>query len=152
MTRINLVTVENLADQHLFAEWREIKMVPAALRRSLRTKSIQTILESIPGRYTLNTGHVTFFYNKMKFLTERYKLLTEELVRREYNINGDPDFRYFLGDLPVEFSQSDWLPDKKEVDINIERISARISEKPEWYRYYGKRVIEGYFDSMYKIL
>jgi deoxyribonuclease (pyrimidine dimer) len=152
MTRINLVPVENLADQHLFAEWREIKMVPAALRRSLRTKSIQVIQNSIPGKYTLNTGHVTFFYNKMKFLTERYRLLTGELVKREYNINSDPDFRYFFGDLPKEFNHVDWHPDKKEVDINIERISARISEKPEWYRYYGRRVIEGYFDNMYKVL
>ena len=79
MTRINLVPAENLADQHLFAEWREIKMVPAALRRSLRTKTIQSILKSVPSRYTLNTGHVTFFYNKMKFLTDRYEILSNEL-------------------------------------------------------------------------
>lgn len=36
MTRINLVPVEELMDQHLFAEFREIKMVPKSLRRSLR--------------------------------------------------------------------------------------------------------------------
>lgn len=36
MTRINLVPPEELMDQHLFAEFREIKMVPKSLRRSLQ--------------------------------------------------------------------------------------------------------------------
>ena len=35
MTRINLVPPEELTDQHLFAELREIKMVPRSLARSL---------------------------------------------------------------------------------------------------------------------
>jgi deoxyribonuclease (pyrimidine dimer) len=41
MTRVNLVNVEHLADQHLFAEFRELKMVPVALRRSLKQKVLK---------------------------------------------------------------------------------------------------------------
>lgn len=37
MTRVNLVPVTELADQHLFAEFRELKMVPKSLARSLRS-------------------------------------------------------------------------------------------------------------------
>jgi len=153
MTRINLVNVEYLADQHLMSERREIKMVPAALRRSLKTRNIGDILAGIPKRYTLNTGHVKFFYPRMKFLTERYKLLTNELLIRRFNLsNPTDDFRQYTYDIPDAFNTDSWHPDKKEVDINIERISLRISEKPAWYRYYGEQVEEGYFDNMYNTL
>lgn len=48
MTRINLVPAEDLTDQHLFSEFREIKMIAASLNRSLRTKSLNDVLTSIP--------------------------------------------------------------------------------------------------------
>ena len=79
MTRINLVSPEELTDQHLMAEWREIKMVPAALRRSLRTQSTQAVLKKIPSAFTLNKGHVTFFYNKIDYLKA-----TEIMTKSEY--------------------------------------------------------------------
>jgi deoxyribonuclease (pyrimidine dimer) len=53
MTRINIIPVEELMDQHLVAEYREITMVPASLARTLLPK---TGLEykKIPKSYTLN--------------------------------------------------------------------------------------------------
>ena len=146
MTRINLVPVQDLADQHLFAEWREIKMVPAALRRSLKTRNIGDILAGVPKRYTLNKGHVTFFFNKMKFLTERYRLLTEELNAREYRINAGADFSIFCVDLPKEFSHVAWQSDKHEVAINVERILLRIDDKPDWYKYYGEKLDSAFYE------
>ncbi len=139
MTRINLIDPKLLADAHCFSEYREIKMVPAALRRSLRTRKIGDILANVPARYTLNTGHVTFFYPRMKFLTARYKLLTDELLTRNYDI-GDKsgDFTPFLHDLPDVFNNTEWCPDKDEIAINVERILLRLSEKPLFYKYYGK--------------
>ena len=146
MTRINLVNVEYLADQHLHSERREIKMVPAALRRSLKTRRIDDILINVSTRYILNTGHVTFFYPRMKFLTERYKLLTNELLIRRFNLSSpSDDFRQYTYDIPVEFNNIDWHPDKEEVAINIERIVTRINEKPEWYRYYGKKLTQDFY-------
>lgn len=139
MTRINLIDPRNLADQHAMAEWREIKMVPAALRRSLRTRKVSAILANIPARYTLNTGHVTFFYPRMKFLTARYKLLTDELLTRNYDISDKSgDFTPFLHDLPYAFNSTEWCPDKGEIAINVERILLRLSEKPLFYKYYSK--------------
>lgn len=152
MTRINLVPVENLADQHLFAEWREIKMVPAALRRSLNTKSISTIMSSIPKRYTLNTGHVTFFYDKMNFLSDRYMLLTDELLTRKYNIQMHDMSDIFYRDIPPQFKSIEWEPDVNDITVNVERILLRISERPDWYRYHGELVENGYFGVLYNTL
>ena len=57
MTRINIVPVEELMDQHLIAEYREITMVPAALNRTLKSKK-GLDRNKISKTYTLNTGHV----------------------------------------------------------------------------------------------
>ena len=146
MTRINLVPVQDLADQHLFAEWREIKMVPAALRRSLKTRKIGEILSGVPRRYTLNKGHVTFFFNKMKFLTERYKLLTEELINREYTLGSGDDFSVFTHDIPGEFTHVVWQPNATEVAVNVERILLRISEKPDWYKFQGEKLDPSFYE------
>lgn len=150
MTRVNLVNVENLADQHLFAEWREIKMVPAALRRSLKTRDKNSIIQGIPKRYTLNEGHVTFFFDKMTFLYNRYVLLTEELLNRGYNIQMHDMDQIFYSDISGEFKK-DWAPDKDEIAVNVERILLRIGEKDNWYRYYGKPVEKEYFEELYKL-
>ena len=72
MTRINAgVDPADLKRAHLLAEWREITMVPASLRRSLRTKTKNEVLRSIGPAFTLNRGHVTFFYDKMLYLRKR---------------------------------------------------------------------------------
>ena len=48
MTRINLVKVEELSDQHLIAEYREL---PRCLKQKVN-------LKDAPDRYTLGKGHV----------------------------------------------------------------------------------------------
>lgn len=150
MTRVNLVHVADLADQHLFAEWRELKMVPAALRRSLRTKSIADVLKSIPHKYTMNTGHVLFFYDKMRFLLRRYAELTNELRQRDYDVSEHDADKIFLSDIPAVF-HNDWSPSSEEVKINVERIVIRLNEKPTWYRHYGSVTPPVYFEELYRL-
>ena len=54
MTRINSdIDPKLLTRVHLVAELREITMVPAALRRSLRTKSPDDIIKSIPLKFLI---------------------------------------------------------------------------------------------------
>lgn len=152
MTRVNLVRPEDLADQHLFAEWRELKMVPAALRRSLKTKSIDDVLKSVPERYTLNAGHVLFFYNKMRFLHNRYVALTRELVEnRYYDLQPHYANEIFYHGIPTEFIITDWQPVVADITINVERIMLRLGEKPEWYKYYGKTTSPDYFKALYDL-
>lgn len=138
MTRVNIVPVKTLADQHLFAEWREIKMVPAALRRSLRTRHLAHIMKEISKSYTLNTGHVKFFFDKMKFLSSRYDKLTQELLLRKFNLSDKRTFNEYIEDLPSECIQKEWSPTHAEKAINTERIMLRLKQKEGWYRYYGK--------------
>jgi deoxyribonuclease (pyrimidine dimer) len=126
-----------LADQHLFAEWREIKMVPASLRRSLKTKSVDKVLASIPEKFTLNSGHVLFFYDKLSYLVMRYRRLYKELVKRGYKVPWqEPDPIFYEG-IPKEFIRAIWWPTQEDGEIVKQRIREKVAQKPEWYRYYG---------------
>ena len=134
MTRINLIPVGELANQHAFAEWREIKMIPKSLARSLNTQSIEKILKKIPKEFTLNTGHVLFFYDKGAYLRKRYEQLTEELIARGYNINRDAKFD------PDDIMYSpdwngDYKPDERALAIIRERIAEKIAMKPNFYKW-----------------
>ncbi|ASD50552.1 endonuclease V N-glycosylase UV repair enzyme [Acidovorax phage ACP17] len=132
MTRINLVDPRELMDQHLFAEFREIKMVAKALARSLKTKPKGQVLATVPPKFTLGTGHVRFFYNKGGYLQKRYALICQELAARGVDFNRearcDPD-----GVMSAEFA-GDWEPTAADLEVIRERIAQRISEKPGWYR------------------
>lgn len=130
MSRVNLIPVEELFDQHLMAEFREISHIGKALQRSLKRKKPFTKTE-IPKVYTLNEGHVKFFYDKGKFLDNRFTEIKKELLKRGYNINKDKDFN--REDFPREF-YNDWQPTEQEIEINKERIDLRISQKPKFYR------------------
>ena len=66
MTRINIINVSELTDQHLIAEYREITMVPAALNRTINSRNGLDV-NNIPKEFTLNKGHVTFFYDNGKY-------------------------------------------------------------------------------------
>jgi deoxyribonuclease (pyrimidine dimer) len=150
MTRINLVYVEDLADQHLFAEWREIKMVPAALRRSLKTRNEADILSGVPRKFTLNNGHVSFFFDKMAFLHKRYHQLTEELKNRDYNISEhDADNIFFLS-ISEKFRE-DWDATPEDIAVSVERIVLRLKEKDGWYKFWGQPMPAQYFEELYKL-
>ena len=132
MTRINIVQPSELTDQHLVAEHREIFMVGSALQRSLRSKSWD--INSIPKRYTLNTGHVKFFYDKGKYLSKRYTELRKEMCLRGMN----PDTtRVFKREQWPDELWNDWMPRVEDYKIIRQRIQEKIEMKPEWYRKTG---------------
>ena len=130
MTRINIIPVSELTDQHLIAEYREITMVPAALTRTLNSKS-GFIKKKIPDRFTLNTGHVYFFYDKGLYLYNRYDNIVEEMILRGFN----PDLkRIFPKDIfPFELF-NDWTPNIEDQELVRDRIKEKIAMKPNWYR------------------
>lgn len=125
-------------DQHVFAEWREIKMVPKALARSLRSRGEDGVLAMIPALYTLNKGHVSFFYDKGKYLELRHAALTCELASRGYEFDAASvfDSSNVYSGLDSRFNQ-DYSPPAEALRIVRERIALRISERPGWYRYRG---------------
>lgn len=116
MTRINCVPPSELTDKHLIAEYRELPRI----FRLART------CPEAPRRYTLGTGHMKFFYNKLNFLFKRQCLLVKEMRRRGFKVNYDPT------DLPINYKHKahlfgDWIPTEEAMRINRQRITERLS-------------------------
>ena len=132
MTRINLVDPSELSDQHLVAEYREIFMVGSSLQRSLKSKNWEKTLANIPKKYTLNKGHVTFFYNKGKYLYKRYELLIKEMKNRR--MNPDSERKFKTEQWPDELF-NDWEPEPDDYKVIRARIKEKIEMKPDWYRF-----------------
>ena len=108
MTRINIVPTNELTDQHLIAEYREITMIPASLYRTLNS------------------------YNKGKYLHKRYKQIVNEMKLRGFK----PDVnRTFPIDVFKDNGlYDDWIPTLEDYKVIRERIDEKIALKPEWYR------------------
>lgn len=132
MTRINSdIDPKSLKKMHLLAELREITMVPAALRRSLRTKTPSEILKGIPKSFTLNAGHVKFFYDKQAFLHRRFNRLAAEMERRGYR--PDRSRGSVFNDFDVVWLNN-WESTPIDDAIVRERINLRISQKTHLYK------------------
>ena len=132
MTRINLVPITELSDQHLVAEYREIFMVGPSLQRSLKSPNWNKTKETLPKEFTLNKGHVKFFYNKGKYLYNRYLELIKEMKNR--GMKPDPLRKFKREQWPDELF-NDWTPSANDLEIIRERIQLRIKQKPNWYRW-----------------
>lgn len=119
MTRINVVPVEELCDQHLLAEHRELTRIPNAVARG------RFSLLGQPADYKLGEGHVRFFFNKLQFLKTRYTALNAECLRRGFNVsNRWPE------DLPADTSLwLDYTPTSEALKVNRERIEVRMPAK-----------------------
>ena len=81
-------------------------------------------MDEIPSQYKLGTGHVKFFFNKMKFLQTRFEQLVNEMNRRGYTTNYTdssifiPHNKEFYGD---------YIPTIEAMSINRERIQERLT-------------------------
>ena len=131
MTRINLVPPEELMDQHLIAEYREIFMVGSALQRSIKSSKWEKTFEQIPKKFTLNKGHVKFFYDKGEYLHKRYLQIKNEMKAR--GMKPDPNRKFNIDQWPDQLF-NDWEPENDDLIKIRERIKKKIGEKPNWYR------------------
>ncbi len=135
MTRINLISPSELSDQHLIAEYREIFMIGSALEKSMKSKNWSTTKNTLPNEFTLNIGHVKFFYNKGKYLHKRYLILIEEMQSR--GMNPNPNRKFKKEQWPDELYK-DWEPKAKDIDLIRIRINQKLKQKPKWYRWTNK--------------
>ena len=127
MVRINLIDPKGLADQHLVAEYNEILMLLGYVRRYPEEKDI-------PEQYTLNKGHIKFFKNKLIYIKNRHELLKKEMIRRTFK----PEKTIDLNEFPENLA-NDWKPREQDFIIIKQRISEKIKQKPEFYRYCGQK-------------
>ena len=110
-------------------------MVGSSLQRSLKSPNWKKTKDSIPKNFTLNKGHVKFFYDKGSYLSNRYLELVEEMHRR--NMKTDP-LRIFKREQWPDELFNNWLPNINDLIIIRERIAEKISLKPDSYRWKNK--------------
>lgn len=127
MTRINIgIKPSELCDKHLLAEHREIKRIPNII------KSGRFSLDNIPKHFTLGTGHVRFFYNKLLFLKNRYISIHKECIRRGFNVS---DYSSSFDGLTKELMHNYALR-KGDRKIIVQRINQKLSqmnEESKWF-------------------
>ena len=117
MTRINCgIPPAELCDKHLMAEHREIKRIPNCINKGKYS------LKGQPKSFTLGTGHVKFFYDKMSYLYKRYVSLYVECKRRGFNVT---DYRDAWNGIPDELN-NDYEPTDYDRQIIRERIAERL--------------------------
>ncbi|MFC2406287.1 MAG: pyrimidine dimer DNA glycosylase/endonuclease V [Cardiobacterium sp.] len=122
MTRINLVPPQELCDQHLLAEHRELTRIPNAVARG------RYHLRGQPADYKLGEGHVRFFFDKLAFLQRRYQMLHEECRARGFNVQN-----IWPQDLPTDPALwQDYQPTATALATNRARIAERMPKTPRF--------------------
>ena len=120
MTRINCgIEPAELTNKHLIAEHREIKRIPNCVSRG------RFNLKSIPKEFTLGKGHVAFFYNKLKYLKDRYEEIYKECKSRNFNVSY---YGNAWDNIPKEF-MNDYIPTKRDEEIIRQRIKEKLDGK-----------------------
>lgn len=132
MTRINLIPPQYLADQHLVAEHKEILQLCGSYRLSKRSKK-GINRKDIPKNFTLNAGHVKFFYDKFAYLHKRFLEIQNEMRHRKII----PTKRMNCEEFEIDGVYHNWEPNNDDIEIVCERIQQKINMKPEWYKYKG---------------
>jgi deoxyribonuclease (pyrimidine dimer) len=123
LTRINCVPVEELHQKHLVAEYRELprtfKLVEGYLSKHGK-------LPALPQKYTLGTGHVKFFYDKLLYLSNRQTQLVDEMIRRGYNPTHRQSLVSQFSEVIPSVCWNDWAPTENALTENRQRILDRM--------------------------
>ena len=124
MTRINVVPVWELSDQHLLAEYREL---PRVIKQKIDTSDA-------PRLYKLGAGHVKWARLHAWFCYCRYWQLYEELIYRGFNIKNNPHELYDAYE-QVILNGLYYPVDDKDLAINRERLIEKYLMRPQWYKW-----------------
>jgi deoxyribonuclease (pyrimidine dimer) len=132
MTRINAgIPPKALTDQHLLAEHREIKRLPAIFAKNPNPIDI-------PKEFTLGTGHVKFFLDKGKYTLKRYKIIYAECIKRGFEISDYSQNWEVYSGYPTY--NKDYKETAEAVKLLVNRISERLSVSRQKPRYYKKEI------------
>ena len=126
MTRINLIPVKELSDQHLIAEYREL---PRVIKQKID-------ISKAPEKYCLGKGHVKWAKKHSLFCLDRYNQLCNEMVYRNFNISyGAWTLEEVYCMQPPESIILSYKPNEKDIELSRSRIIEKIKQKPDWYRW-----------------
>lgn len=118
MTRINVIPVCELSDQHLIAEYREL---PRVLKQTINVKDA-------PKEYHLGKGHVKWAKCHELFLVKRQMDIIREMRFRNFHVSYGQLFDLSRFD-------GDYIPTIDAIKVNRDRIKEKIGKKPNWYKW-----------------
>ena len=132
MTRINLVSPDHLTNKHLMAEYRELPRV-FPLAHSYCVKNIRSKEFPQFSSFTLNQGHVKFFYDKLKWLDIRYVIIFYKLKFRGYALNYTQygSIRNSMWKIQKDIKDmgfrlnDNWRPSPEEIYLSMARLCKR---------------------------
>lgn len=143
MTRINVgIKPENLTDEHLLAEHREIKRIPSIFKKRIAKykEDPQLIFDKdkIPKTFTLNTGHVLFFLNKPQYTFSRYKILHDECLQRGFEVqNYEENWNIYDNKKYYKYYKL-YKPTKKDIQLIKNRVELRTkTAKCKYFHHYS---------------
>lgn len=117
MTRINVgIPPKELTNKHLLAEHRELKRIPNVVSKG------KCNLKNIPAKFSLGKGHVSFFYDKLSYLKDRYIELYNECIARGFNIQN---YLSAWDSVPIELMKG-YNPTDNDAQIIRERIAEKL--------------------------
>ena len=127
MTRINLIPVKELSDQHLIAEYREIPRV---------IKQEHIYIGDAPDRYVLGKGHVKWAIKHGNFCLTRYYYICEEMKYRGFKVNYPyEDLAKIAEGKQITWYTENYFPTEEEIELSRNRIIEKIEKKHHWYRW-----------------
>ena len=117
MTRINAgIPPSELCNKHLMSEHRELIRIPNCVSKG------RFNIKNQPDKFTLGTGHVKFFYDKLLYLKNRYEELYSECIKREINVQY---YGSSWNNVPKNL-MNNYYPDDDDRRIIRERIAERL--------------------------
>ena len=123
MTRINVVPVEELSDQWLLAEYREL---PRVIKQEVRT-------DDAPEFYKLGKGHVKWAKKHAWWCVCRYEEICDEMEYRGFTVHYPYDDLY-------NFSHGSncgcgYVVIGDDIQINRQRLIEKYRMKPNFYKW-----------------
>lgn len=139
MTRINIhMKPVLLTDQHLLAEHREIVRL-AKLSKDYWARDPKR-RSAIPSQFILGKGHVTFFYDKMDLVADRYAALLQECTDRGFDVTDMSDaFDNLAPESVGKYVASDRDINRAQILLFL-RLMKRLGKSMQTPRYMGEPV------------
>ena len=122
MTRINVIPVSELSDQHLIAEYHEL---PRVIKQNIH-------ICNAPDCYVLGTGHMRWARRHWQYVYKRFAELCGEMEYRGFHVNfpaNELDTTKCCG------TNGEYIVQERDIELNRARIREKYNKKPNFYRW-----------------
>lgn len=129
MTRVNVIPVEELSDQHLIAEYREL---PRCIKQEID-------ISDAPDKYCLGKGHMKWARKHGAYTINRFDAICKEMDYRGFNrAFGSMELLCFVNEwYPGHYTN--YSPSENDIKLNRARIVEKYRMKPNWYRWTNRK-------------